>query len=120
VGKDAKHGPFWLVSESVQRIFQSLAPLASTRYPANALVTPGTENGVVGQRAKLTKTGPRNQKGPPTTNRRKPFTANAPHGSVESGQGGSRTPDTWIFSPLLYYLSYLSERAWTLQVFLSE
>ena len=24
------------------------------------------------------------------------------------GQGGNRTPDTWIFSPLLYQLSYLS------------
>ena len=26
-----------------------------------------------------------------------------------SGQGGGRTRDTRIFSPLLYYLSYLSE-----------
>jgi hypothetical protein len=26
-----------------------------------------------------------------------------------SGQGGNRTPDTRIFSPLLYQLSYLSE-----------
>jgi hypothetical protein len=26
------------------------------------------------------------------------------------GQGGNRTPDTRIFSPLLYQLSYLAER----------
>lgn len=28
----------------------------------------------------------------------------------ESGQGRNRTGDTWIFSPLLYQLSYLSKR----------
>lgn len=28
--------------------------------------------------------------------------------SDKSGQGGDRTPDTRIFSPLLYQLSYLS------------
>ena len=27
-----------------------------------------------------------------------------------NGQGGNRTPDTRIFSPLLYQLSYLAER----------
>src|SRR5690625_5027180 len=27
---------------------------------------------------------------------------------VLGGQGGNRTPDTWIFSPLLYRLSYLT------------
>ncbi len=27
-----------------------------------------------------------------------------------SGQGRDRTADTWIFSPLLYQLSYLSSR----------
>ena len=28
--------------------------------------------------------------------------------SLNGGQGGSRTPDTRIFSPLLYQLSYLA------------
>ncbi len=28
-----------------------------------------------------------------------------------SGQGGNRTPDTRIFSPLLYQLSYLAKSA---------
>src|SRR5690625_3331312 len=28
--------------------------------------------------------------------------------AVSCGQGGNRTPDTWIFSPLLYRLSYLT------------
>ena len=31
--------------------------------------------------------------------------------SIPSGQGESRTHDTRIFSPLLYYLSYLSVNA---------
>ena len=30
--------------------------------------------------------------------------------AVMNGQGGNRTPDTRIFSPLLYQLSYLAER----------
>ncbi len=30
---------------------------------------------------------------------------------LESGQGRDRTADTWIFSPLLYQLSYLTEQA---------
>ena len=29
------------------------------------------------------------------------------------GQGRNRTADTWIFSPLLYHLSYLSEFFYT-------
>jgi hypothetical protein len=33
---------------------------------------------------------------------------------MESGQGRDRTADTWIFSPLLYQLSYLSARAGSL------
>ena len=33
---------------------------------------------------------------------------NTLRGSHASGQGGRRTHDTRIFSPLLYYLSYLS------------
>ena len=28
------------------------------------------------------------------------------------GQGGNRTPDTGIFNPLLYQLSYLAGLAW--------
>ena len=32
--------------------------------------------------------------------------------SVENAEGQSRTVDTWIFSPLLYRLSYLGNRAW--------
>ena len=30
---------------------------------------------------------------------------------IASGQGGNRTPDTRIFSPLLYQLSYLASGA---------
>jgi hypothetical protein len=29
--------------------------------------------------------------------------------TLESGDGGNRTPDTRIFSPLLYQLSYITE-----------
>ncbi len=33
----------------------------------------------------------------------------SPAGEASSGQGRDRTADTWIFSPLLYQLSYLSK-----------
>lgn len=41
-----------------------------------------------------------------------------PEGRLEraegSGQGRDRTADTWIFSPLLYQLSYLTQSAFFL------
>ena len=45
----------------------------------------------------------------PPARRRKPLIHKTLQPLFPSGQGESRTHDTRIFSPLLYYLSYLSD-----------
>ena len=58
--------------------------------------------------ATLAPSGPKTQKGLPPVCRRKPLICKTLYRLIPSGQGESRTHDTRIFSPLLYYLSYLS------------